>query len=60
MPKILRVEITDSEWRDLQPLLTHYGEMSFILRKAIKAFIKEKKEIGNVRGEGKGRGAKSA
>lgn len=57
MPKILRVEITDKEWEELQPLLTHYGEMSFILRKGIKAYIKEKREIGNV-SSGKGRGVK--
>jgi len=59
MPKILRVEITDDEWNNLKPLLTHYGDLSYILRKGIKAFIKEKREAENVRSDsGKGRGSK--
>ena len=57
MSKILRVEITDDEWNNLKPLLTHYGDLSYILRKGIKAFIKEKKETEHV-SSGKGRGAK--
>ena len=57
MSKILRVEITDDEWNNLKPLLTHYGDCSYILRKGIKAFIKEKKETENV-SSGKGRGVK--
>jgi hypothetical protein len=37
--KVLRVGITEEEWHQLQPLLTHHGELSFILRKAIRDFI---------------------
>lgn len=43
MSKILRVEITDSEWNELKSLLSHYGECSFILRKLIKTYIREEK-----------------
>jgi hypothetical protein len=37
--KVLRVGITEEEWTQLRPLLTHHGELSFILRKAIREFI---------------------
>ena len=39
MVKVLRVGITEEEWHQLRPLLTHHGELSFILRNAIKDFI---------------------
>lgn len=51
MSKVIRVGITDDEWRMLEPLLTHHGHLSFILRQAIKQFIREK-------GEGNGGGSK--
>lgn len=61
MSKVLRVGITDEEWLELQPLLTHYGELSFILRQAIKAYIKSKREENHApSGYSKGRGPKSA
>ena len=44
MGKVLRVGITDQEWEDLQPLLTHHGQLSFILREALKDFIKRSKQ----------------
>jgi len=59
MPKVLRVGITDEEWEELKPLLTRYGELSFIMRRAIRAYIKDKREKEDVRGDsGKGRGIK--
>jgi len=59
MSKLIRTEITDDEWEELKPFLTHYGDLSFIVRNAIKAYIKSKQEVGNVgSGGSKGRGIK--
>lgn len=49
MQKVLRVGITYDEWDELESLLTHHGELSFILRKAIREYIKAKKEERDVR-----------
>ena len=39
MVKVIRVGITEEEWEQLKPLLTHHGHLSFILRNALKDFI---------------------
>jgi len=60
MVKVLRVGITESEWEQLKPLLTHHGELSFMLRNAIKDFIAKGGDIDARGGRGKRDRAKSA
>jgi hypothetical protein len=46
----IKVMITESEWNQLKPLLTHHGHLSHILRSAIKQFIKENEKMGEKNG----------
>ena len=54
--KQLRVGIENETWENLQPLLTHHGELSFMLRQAINKFIDERtrlmKELKSISSEG--------
>ncbi len=43
--KILRVGITEDEWKRLQPFI-YYGQISHILRVAIKEYIEKREEEG--------------
>jgi len=52
MSKVIRVGITDEDWNELEPFLTHHGQLSYILRQAIHRYIKE------ARGETNGGGGK--
>jgi hypothetical protein len=48
--KFLRVGVTEDEYVELQKHITHFGEISFILRKAVKEFIEShqiKPEVNN-------------
>lgn len=42
--KALRVRLTDEEYKQLRSCITHHGEISHILRKAVKEFIAEKRK----------------
>ncbi len=42
--RALRVRIEDEEYEELRQCISHHGEISFILRRAVKEFIKEKRD----------------
>jgi len=49
MIKVLRVAISEEEWKELKPLLTHHGHLSHIVRQAVRSFIlaNQKKGVGD-------------
>lgn len=53
MAKVLRVVISDDEWRQLKSLLTHQGHLSHILRQAVRNYIIAHRKKGEER-DGKG------
>lgn len=62
---VKKVVLTDSEWAELEPQLTHHGHLSHILREGVRHFLEEKreekrKEGGKNGGSGKGEGRRSA
>lgn len=42
--RALRVRISDAKYEQLQQSISHHGEISFILRRAVDEFIREKRE----------------
>lgn len=67
MPKVLRVGITDEEWKELEPKI-FYGQISQVLRLAVKIFLLDEDALKTLHKEmtsgryqsSKGRGIKSA
>lgn len=57
--KVLRVGITDTEWDELKNYITHHGQLSFVLREAIRMFITKSKTEAQQRGELNGQGGGS-
>lgn len=47
MAKVLRVAISEEEWRELKQLLTHQGHLSHILRQAVRSFIIANRQKGD-------------
>ncbi len=58
--KVSRVAFTDDEWKEVTPFITHYGDISFLIRQATLTHVRKLKaemEMENVRSEnGEGRG----
>ena len=64
MRRTLRTSVTEQEYQDLQICITHFGQISYILRQAVKKFISENKptmqEVKQIITEGDHHGASSS